>query len=187
MSIKKSIKSYSFLFLAMLSLALVSCKNEPKKDKDSTETQEEKEIVQDFLTITIRAKVTQDDIFELYFAEDVTAPYSADYRIGAQVKGQEGFQDIEFVLPERAYPFKFRFDLGLNGHSSAVDVESILFSSGAKNMLIPREELSQYFTPNPYLEAVSDGIYARMNIEDKYDPFITSSDFTDIVISLFSE
>ena len=187
MNLNWSINKYPFLFLLSLSLLLASCKNEPKKDKEQVESKDEKEIVQDFLSITIRAKVTQDDIFELYFEEDVTAPYSADYKISTPVNAKEGFQNIEFVLPVRVYPFKFRFDLGLKGHNSVVDVESILFSTGANNMLVPREQLSQYFTPNPYIEEKGDGIYVRKSVEEKYDPFLTSSDFTDIVISLFSE
>jgi hypothetical protein len=172
-----------YLFTLLL---VFSCKN---NDKEVEKIKHNSPIeMNTYLSVTIKAKIQEDDKFQLFFSEEVTSQYHPEDIVEVYFKGQDKFQDITFNLPERIYPIKTRIDLGVKKNETPIIIEEIVFSTGTNNRIFKGSEISEYFKPNRFvdLEGVSE-IYNRKSIEGAYDPFLISININNIVTNLFKE
>ena len=172
------------IFIA-ITLLTISCKNENKTNIKNDKQKDTKEI-NSFLSVTVKAKVQEDDKFQLYFSEAITGQYHPEDIVEVGVKGENKFQNITFDLPKYIYPIKMRIDLGVRKIETPVFIEEIVFSTGANKKIFTRFELLEYFRPNKYIDFdKSLNRYNRKTISDIYDPFIVSINISNIVDSLF--
>ena len=170
------------IFLAATFLFL-NCHNAGK-----IKAKEEKSKIADFLTVSLKTKLAEDDILEVYYSESVQAPYNNQDKLSLYVKGDSLIQNIVFRLPDRIYPMKLRIDLGSKRHETPIQLEEIVLTTGGNSRVFKFEEIKTNFRKNQYLEIdpESNG-YVRKLINGVYDPFILSGDLTKITVALFSE
>lgn len=158
-----------------------------KRTSWGKETQKER-IINDYLTISIKGKLLEDDILEVYFAENIQDPYSLDNKQSIEVSGSDDIQDMVFRLPNRVYPMKLRIDLGSKGSETPFEIVEIKLSTGGKNKTFEIEEIKKVFRTNQYTEIeLGSNLFLRKKVNGVYDPFILSGDLTKIVVDLFSE
>lgn len=141
----------------------------------------------DYLTVILELKVEYDDVFEVYFAENIKNQYNEKDRLGVFVRGKNSFQKVVFRLPQRTYPLKLRIDLGSKGIESPIILRQIILTTGVRSKIIPMEELKFYFRLNPYLELGKNRFMYRKKIDNKYDPYLISKDLTKTIIELFHD
>ena len=168
---------------ALLAILFFGCKQSPVLNNSNTQSK-----INDFLTVSIKGKIWEDDIVETYFAESVQEPYNAINKVTTYVKGSDSIQDIVFRLPERTYPFKIRIDLGAKGFETPIEILEIKLSTGRNSKIFNTEEVNKAFRKNKCLETKSGSAkFYRKKIDGVYDPYLLSNDFSEIVVDLFSE
>lgn len=172
------------IFTVIILLTL-GCKNNSKINVKS-DKQENK--VESYLSVTVKAKVEEDDKFQLYFSEDITGQYHPDDIVEVNVKGEDKFQDITFNLPKRIYPIKIRIDLGTRKIETPIKINEIVLSTGTNNKVFKNAELLEYFKPNKFIKLdEASQSYDRKTVEGVYDPYLISINIDDIVTNLFKE
>lgn len=149
----------SFIYIFSL-LILFSCKNEKKNPNHES------------LKIIVKARILEDDKFQVFYIDGVNKGYTENRRIWKTVKGSKAFQEITFLLP--TIPTEFRIDIGENRHESIVEISKIILDDGNNQIEIKCDALHRFFKPNIYTKKVDCG-YLRMVIDNRYDPFISSS------------
>jgi hypothetical protein len=164
-------------------LIFISC-----EDSSKAKNKKGKDNISDFLIVSIKTRLTEDDILEVYYAESVQALYNDNNKLSQYVKGDSVVQNVVFRLPDRIYPMKLRIDLGAKRRETFIKVEEIVLSTGRNSKTFEFEEIQTFFRKNQYLEInpKSKG-YFRKSIDGVYDPFILSGDLTKITVALFSE
>lgn len=173
------------IFFTAIILLTMNCKNENKtivkRDK-----QENKIEVNSYLSVIVKAKIQENDKFQLYFSEEITGQYRPENIVEVEVKGENKFQNVTFNLPKYIYPIKMRIDLGVRKIETPVVIDEIIFSSGTNKKVFAGSELLEYFRPNKFIEldTVSQK-YNRKSIDEVYDPFIISININHIVSNLF--
>lgn len=168
-------------FLTML--VFTCCKDSGKIDSSIQENK-----ISDFLKVSIKAKVLEDDIFEVYYAESVQAPYNSQDKLSRFVKGDSIMQNVVFRLPDKIYPMKLRIDLGAKKQETFIKIEEIVLSTGGNSKIFEFDEIQTFFRRNQHLEIDSKNKgYFRKSVDGVYDPFILSGDLTKITVALFSE
>lgn len=173
-------KSITFFTLILLFL---NC-----QDTDKRKGKEAKSRIDDFLTVSLKTKLAEDDIIEVYYAESVQAPYNNNQKLSLYVKGDSVIQNVVFKLPNRIYPMKLRIDLGSKMHETIIQIDEIVLSTGVNSRVFKFEEIKTNFRENQYLEINNESNgYVRKLIDGVYDPFLLSDDLTKITVALFTE
>ena len=176
----KFMKKYIVLTL----LIIVSCKNEPKANKDLTE----KIKMDSYLTVVLKGIVAENDTFEVFFSEFFTEQYYPLDKVQVNVEGKQDEQEIVFKLPEKIYPTKLRIDIGSRGNETSIKINEITLSTGTKKITFKDSELLEYFKPNKFINLDdSNHGYIRKSIDGIYDPYLISININDIVTNLFKE
>ncbi|MCM4161970.1 MULTISPECIES: hypothetical protein [unclassified Arenibacter] len=170
------------VFISIIILVL-GCKNINKNRKMQNDT----EMINNYLEVILKIKILEDDIFEIFFAENIKDNYTAKNKIKSTITGNEDFQHIVFKLPNRTYPLKLRIDLGANNNETPIEIEQIKLSTGKNFKIFHGKELKKYFRINNYIINEPDSnIYFRIKINEKYDPYLLSTDLSKIISDLFS-
>ncbi|GAA3588412.1 hypothetical protein GCM10022396_02080 [Flavivirga amylovorans] len=165
-------------------MLITNCKNKGEEGKNNITGS----IMNDYMTVIIKAKVIEDDKFQLYFSEKIIRQYHPDDIVEINIKGRDDCQNIVFNLPKGIHPIKIRLDVGVKKIETPIWIEEISFSNGAKHFSFKGAQLSKYFRPNKYLEQkTSSNTYERKAIEGVYDPFLISINVDNIVNNLFNE
>ena len=172
---------------SLMLLIICSCGRDIK-NSDQNKKIENKIQINDYLTVTIKAKVQEDDIFEIYYAENLENSYIPEDRVQVGIKGSNKFQEIDFKFPKRVYPLKMRIDLGLRRNETDIEIEEIKLSTGEKNIRFSTAEIVEKFRFNKYILHNSEtNSFSRKIVDDLYDPIIFSGNLTQEVTEIFSE
>ncbi len=143
--------------------------------------------INDFLTVIIEAKVEQDDIFEVYYSEQIGVPYDNNSKKSIFVSGSSHKQQLVFRLPDRIYPLKLRVDLGNRSNESPIEIYSITLSTGAKKIAFSISEIADSFRANQFLSHESGTyVFKRTKVNGVYDPFLLSRDLTQEIVEIFT-
>ena len=162
---------------------LIGCKK-----NSSVKVDQQNMIISDFLMVSIKGKLKEDDIIEVYFEESVQDPYTIENKQSLEVKGSSEIQDMVFRLPNRVYPMKLRIDLGSKGYETPFEIMEITISTGGKSKTFSVEEIKRVFRMNQYVEMESgSNRFIRKEVNGTYDPFILSGDLTNTIVELFSK
>lgn len=165
-------------------MILISCKNKNQQQQNI----EKDAKINDFLTVEIKAKVLEDDIFEIYYAEDHRDSYRPEDKVRVQVKGEGDFQRINFKFPDRVYPMKLRIDIGRNRHETSIEILEIKLSTGKNSRIFFGTEIDKKFRQNRFIEhKPNTNNFKRRIVDEVYDPFLLSIDLSDEIVSLFSD
>lgn len=131
-----------------------------------------KNISKDIFKITLVAKVMEDDIFQVFFIDEINKGYTDDKRIVVNVKQSLDFQEITFQL--NSIPLTFRIDLGEKGYDSLVAIDKVILENGSKRIELDNNVLHRFFEANIYISKIGSE-YHRSTVEGRYDPFISAT------------
>lgn len=156
--------------LLLLSIIVVSCKLE--KEKEAGAASVEKEGVKNPTTgvgfkVTFNALVNKDDNFQLFYNEDGSESFTGEEMIQLPVKGSNEAQNIEFLLPDNATPYNFRFDIGSNKEMKEVKFNNFKIEYKGKTFVADAKQFFKYFYPND--QVVLDTINTVAKIQTKDD------------------
>lgn len=132
-----------FLIIGFISLFALSCKND--KAAESLDVVAPEETKDNFFRVTLKAIVTKNDDFALYYTEDGSINFFDVKPIWQGVTGSETEQEIVFQLPEGVYPTQLRFDLGLNKEQSDIVIKGVKFSYKGNEFNANGAEFFNYF------------------------------------------
>ena len=124
-----------------LSIAVISCKDEAKKEENGEQKQEVVSASANTFKVSLTLVAKNNDDFCLLHTEDG----SLDFKDGIwkEVKGSDSDQTIEFSLPENAFPTQLRMDLGKN--QDEILLKSVKFEYNGKSREIKGFETGVFF------------------------------------------
>lgn len=137
----------------------------------------EKKLQKHSSRIILKAKVIEDDKFQLFYIDSVNGKYNERDVVIVNVKGNQDFQSIVFELPLKTFPNQIRIDIGENKIDSPIEIDSLKIVFGSKKLVMNYMTFNRFFKHNVYIEENGQGIYSRKLINKKYDPFFSSTEF----------
>ncbi|PIV92783.1 MAG: hypothetical protein COW44_12960 [Flavobacteriaceae bacterium CG17_big_fil_post_rev_8_21_14_2_50_33_15] len=156
-----------------LILFAVSCKND-RQNNNHTPIKKA-EIKDNLFKVNMNIKVDENDKFQLFYIDDsLEGSFSPEKRLAIDVNASDSPQDIQFTLPEKVFPYKFRLDLGENNIETTVEINEIKLQFNNEEILIDKLVLERFFQPNIYLEKTDKG-YLRKIVDGRCDPFLIST------------
>jgi hypothetical protein len=161
------------IFTFLIILLIVSCKDLEQKTNDKIIN----ENTQNFLSITLNAKVLKDDSFQVFYKYENEAPFLEENSKWVEFEGSVEPQQIVFNLPENEIPNFIRVDLGVNKNQSPIVFNSLKLNYQGKEQFITGNELSNFMIPNPCLEVSSNNLEVILITKEfggSYDPFMYS-------------
>lgn len=135
---------FKFLLL-LVSISILSCKNEKSVDDLKVETPQ---VVESKVKVVLNMVVKKDDTFQLYYTEDGTLNFDDKLSVRTPVKGSENSQKITFELPEDIGFTFFRIDLGENNKQEEMKVNDFIVNYFDKKWEAKGNLFFQYFGPN---------------------------------------
>lgn len=171
------------ILLIVVLLVLSACKQAPK----SNQFIEKKEVN---LECIINARVTVDDVFEVYFYEEGDLTFHPQDFVEAKVLGSLKPQEIKFTLPEHIIPLRIRLDMGKNINQEEITLYSVKLVYGDKEYIFTNELLVNGFKPSKYITINKTGgniIFNTQELEGKYDPYFYSPKISNIVNYLMED
>ncbi|NEV94499.1 hypothetical protein G3567_10130 [Psychroflexus sp. YR1-1] len=158
---------YICLF-ALVSLA--ACKD--KKVPDISQNENARDNI---LKVVMEVKIPEDDTFQLFYFEDASqASYKVEKRISVPVTRSDNFQKVEFELPVKLIPYKFRIDVGEKGLQTPVEIKHIKLEYNTNYIEIENPVFDRFFQTNIYLEK-SKNTLIRKEVDGRSDPFFVST------------
>lgn len=128
------------------------------------------------LEIELQYKISNDDIFEVYYTNSDKENFSSKKILRNKVFGSKNYKKVSFQFPKGEFPNKIRLDLGENRKQNCVRIKNIKIKYREKEIIISRQLLPHFFVTNKYLEYnSSNGVFRSSIVNNGYDPFITSS------------
>lgn len=164
-----NLKLYGKYICWLVLFNLASC-----NEKKNTTASNNEKAIQNTLKVSMEIKVLEDDTFQLFYFEDSSQiNYEDNKRIAKPIKGKDGFQLVEFILPQNIIPSKFRIDVGENGFLSPVEIKNIQLNYNNNLIDIENTVFDRFFKTNIFLENSEKG-FVRKQINGRYDPFFAS-------------
>ncbi|MFI0429724.1 hypothetical protein [Mariniflexile sp. HMF6888] len=165
-----------------LILFAVSCKND--KQNNNYTPRKKAEIKDNLFKVSMNIKVDENDKFQLFYIDDSPeGSFSQEKRLTININGSDSLQDVQFTLPEKVFPYKFRVDLGENNVETIVEINEIKLQYNNESILIDKLVMERFFQPNIYLEKTDKG-YLRKTIKGRCDPFLLSTPLLNKKIEL---
>lgn len=127
--------------LAVVSIALVSCKKEAK-------TEETVAITQELFKVSLDALIHKNDTLHLYYGQDMNEDFTEENSIWLPVAGMETSQKITFNLPEDVLPVKIRLDFGVNRDNKEIVLNTVAFDYYSKSFVMRDSAIFNYFRPD---------------------------------------
>lgn len=137
-------KVKSIVLGLMLSVFLVSCKNDPKVEEGKTND----EVVNNSFKVTLNLTIKKNDTIHLYYTEDNTINFTEESSIWTSVLGNDQPQDVVFELPQDVFPTQFRIDLGVNKENEKIGLKGVKFNYLDKSFGINEASIYNYFRVN---------------------------------------
>lgn len=139
------------LAIALLTISLVSCKEEKKDPNQGDATK-----LPETFNVAINVTVQKDDTFHLLYTQDGTLNFSDDKSVAAVVKGSPNAQEILFKLPVDVLPTKIRVDFGKNKEQGDIVVNSMKVKYYDKVFQAGANLVKQYFYFNDFQMTYDD-------------------------------
>lgn len=155
----------------LLSLTLISCKNDDKKEV----TTPVEEVKVNTFDVTVDLVIKADDDLILYYKDGTNEWFVEDKAVWYGVKGKDDVQSVVFKLPEGVVPNDIRLDIGRNEYKNLKDIEikKIAISYLQNKFEIQQDQIGNFFKPNQYITYDTATKLYSFKKDDKgnYDPF----------------
>jgi len=146
-------KTRKLLLLALFSLAIISCKDDNKKQDDVVAPKKD---VNEFFNVELDVVAPVEDNFTVYFTEDGTNKFTSDKAVWSGVKGQSESQKVTLNLSEEIIPTNIRIDFGINKEQGDVILEKFKFNYYGKSFEGKGSDFLKYFVPNDSVQTKID-------------------------------
>lgn len=133
-------KFKNLFIVLLLTVTVISCKDEAKNQDNSAQPQEAAPVANAF-KVTLDVVAKKNDDFCLLYTEDGSLNFKDG--IWKEVKGSDKDQTIEFYLPENAFPTQLRMDLGKN--QDEILLKTVKFEYNGKTREIKGFEIGVFF------------------------------------------
>ncbi|MNQ83061.1 hypothetical protein D3C85_981310 [compost metagenome] len=156
----------------LLTLTLVSCKNEEKKESVTPAVEEVKANTFD---VVVDLVIKKDDELILFYKDQSINYFDEKNTVYYGVKGKPESQTITFSVPEGVLPNDIRFDISSKKDQEPIKLNSITLSFEGRKFRINETDLLKYFTPNEFIEFDDSTATATFNSKGEiYDPIFNT-------------
>ncbi len=133
------------------------------------------------MIIEILLKVTEEDVFEVYYREE-NEKYDSKKRVETKVKGSTEIQKAAFILDKMVYPSNIRVDLGKNENQGEIFLYSITLRYNEAEYIFDKNDIKKYFRPSKYIDFNFETMTGNpKKVDNKYDPYLDSNNISKFV------
>lgn len=163
------------ILLLLVSISILSCKNEKSVDDPKVE---KPKVVESKVNVVLDMIVKKDDTFQLYYTEDGTLNFDDKLSVRVNVKGSEKTQKITFELPEKINFTFLRIDLGVSDKQEEMKVNNFVFKYFDKKWEAKGNTFFQFFGPNEQMVLNRDlsTLTPSPKAGQAYDPILYPSE-----------
>ncbi|WP_412464798.1 hypothetical protein [Flavobacterium mekongense] len=137
-------KSKLITVLLGMSLLLISCKNDEKKQEQTVEDPNK-----ELFKVTLDLVIKHNDTLHLYYTEDNSINFTEEASIWQAVPGNPNAQQMTFILPKDVFPTQFRIDFGVNNkENEEIVLNGIKFNYLDKSFAAMGDNIFMYFRPD---------------------------------------
>lgn len=126
------------------------------------------------LKVLVEFESSNSDLFQLFYRDSLTKNFSEKFSERIAFEESEEVQTIIFTIPDSLNVDFFRLDIGNNKHISPVVISKINFTYNGNSFSIPENKITNYFTPNRFIE-FKENKYYRKIIDKRSDPIFVST------------
>ena len=163
-------KTKFIILIAVLSLAVVSCKNETKEKTEEVAAPVGK---QNF-SLEMDVICANKEDFSMFYTEDATINFSAEKVVWTGVESKAVSQKVVFDLKDEILPTDIRIDFGIVQDKGDVTLEKFKLNYYGKTFEAQGSDFLKYFIPNEGVKAdvdVAKGTIRFQKLGDKpYTP-----------------
>lgn len=137
------------------------------------------------IIITLKMKVTHDDVFQLFFSDSYFQNYQESKSVSLKVIGKDVYQHVVFKLSKGILPKRIRVDLGNNENQKEIQIEYV--SIGMKNKVIffNNDNFYRMFEFNECVHYIKNKKIILLDCPNEfYDPYFISKNLTSIIKQL---
>ncbi len=167
------------LVSVLLSISLLSCKDDVKKQDVVEEPVEKPTVNKNVLSFTLIATVKKDDVFQIFYKNEEKDAFEEKKSFFVELKGSDAPQEIIFNLPEDEFPNYLRLDFGANKAQDPIAIQGFKMNYFDKSIDVKGKDFFKYFYMNESTEKV-DTINAIvtpiLTKEGLYDPMFASAE-----------
>lgn len=166
-------KIINVLVVSFLMLTFLACKQEDKKNDETTNVVQKQAVNPNVFSITLNAIVKKDDSFQVYYKENEQDSFDEKNSLYVTFKGSEQPQDIIFNLPENEFPKYFRLDYGINKEQSPIEIKFFKLSYLGKTVEAKGPLFFNYFIVNEETMSVNQEkaiLSPFISKDGNYDP-----------------
>ena len=127
----------------LLSLSILSCKKEDKKEMHPEQVKEDS--TKDLFKVTLDLLIKKNDTIHLYYTEDGSINFNEENSIWLPVEGKNANQEVTFLLPKDIFPTEFRLDFGVNKNQDEVFLNKVKFDYLDKSFVANDSIIYNYF------------------------------------------
>jgi hypothetical protein len=169
-------KTKVIMIVAILSIALTSCKNENKSKTNEDAIAPKEEVKQNF-SVELDVISERDDSFAMYYTEDGTIAFNLDHVVWGGVKGGADSQKVVFTLSEEIIPTHIRLDFGLKKGAEQGDVtlRNVKVMNYGKSFEFKGSDFLKYFIENKEVKTEINA--ANGTIKFLKNPAVTTTPF----------
>ncbi len=143
----RKMKTKIFATVAIVALALVSCKKDGKSGSDAANTPAVEEVKNFRVELDVTAE--KDDDFALYYTEDKTINFKGEQAVWSGIKGMKD-NKVTLNLGEEIVPTNVRLDFGIKKGEAQGDVtlSRVKMTYYAKSFEFKGSDFFKYFIEN---------------------------------------
>jgi hypothetical protein len=165
-------KAKKLLLISFLSLSILSCKNDEKKEEGNDKQMEN---VKQKFSVELDVIAPVEDNFTVYYTEDGTNTFTSDKAVWSGVKGQTTSQKVTLDLSEEIIPTNIRIDFGISKDQGDVVLEKFKLSYYGKSFEARGSDFLKYFVINSTIKTQIDEVKGTItflkNPTQFYTPF----------------
>lgn len=165
----------------LLSLILLSCKNENTTDENKPMEEAVEEQKLPAFLVELDLVIKKDDTLQLFYTEFENETFVGTKKIRTVVKGNNQEQTIDFKLPGDVFPKRLRIDFGESEGQEPIEFKKFKVSYLDKIFEAKDTMFYQFFMPNRQIEWDRKNAIIKVNKKEGelYDPQFLSREILE--------
>lgn len=156
-------KTRLIIISAILSLTILSCKNDDQKEEKKEEVV--KQNVKENFSFEMNVVSLNKDDFSMFYTEDGTINFKGEQAVWFGVNPKSESQKVVFDLKEEILPSNIRVDFGLVQDKGDVTIENFKMSYYGKTFEAKGSDFLRYFIPNETVKTDVDQTKGTIRIQ----------------------
>ena len=129
------------------------------------------------IRFSVKIKTADPANLELFYTFHDSVPFNEKNKLVQSFNPSEDFQQVDFEFEGTDLPAKLRLDLATSNQTKQMAVKDLEFAFKGKTIQFDNDDWHLNFEPNEYVTESSPGHYSLHEINNRFDPYLTTTPF----------